>query len=49
MQIYNIHEAKTNLSRLIEKITEGEEVIIARAGKPVAKISNVPWGNTRCS
>ena len=34
----NIHEAKTHLSRLLEKVKAGEEVIIAKAGKPVAKI-----------
>lgn len=39
MQIVNIHEAKTNLSKLIEKTLKGEEVIIAKAGKPVAKLS----------
>ena len=33
-----IHEAKTHLSRLIAKVAEGEEVIIARSGQPVAKI-----------
>ncbi len=37
--MYNIHEAKTNLSKLIEKTQNGEEVIIAKAGKPVAKLS----------
>lgn len=40
MQIYNIHEAKTNLSKLIEKTAKGEEVIIAKAGKPVAKLTS---------
>lgn len=40
MEIYNIHEAKTNLSKLIEKTAKGEEVIIAKAGKPVAKLSS---------
>lgn len=40
MQIFNIHEAKTNLSKLIEKTSSGEEVIIAKAGKPVAKLSS---------
>lgn len=40
MQIYNIHEAKTNLSKLIEKTLKGEEVVIAKAGKPVAKLSS---------
>ena len=37
MQV-NIYDAKTNLSKLIEKVLEGKEVIIAKAGKPVAKI-----------
>jgi len=37
MQI-NIHEAKTHLSSLIERVEAGEEVIIARSGKPVAKL-----------
>ncbi len=40
MQIFNIHEAKTNLSKLIERTAKGEEVIIAKAGKPVAKLSS---------
>lgn len=39
MQVVNIHEAKTNLSKLIEKTLKGEEVIIAKAGKPVVKLS----------
>lgn len=34
----NIHEAKTHLSKLIEKAERGEETIIARAGKPAAKL-----------
>jgi prevent-host-death family protein len=34
----NIHEAKTHLSRLLERVALGEEVIIAKAGKPVAKL-----------
>lgn len=38
MKITNIHEAKTHLSRLIESVIAGEEVIIAKAGKPVVKI-----------
>ncbi|OGD93889.1 antitoxin [Candidatus Curtissbacteria bacterium RIFCSPHIGHO2_01_FULL_41_44] len=39
MQIFNIHQAKTNLSKLIEKTQKGEEVIIAKAGKPVVKLT----------
>ena len=34
----NIHEAKTNLSRLLAKVADGTEVVIANAGKPVAKL-----------
>lgn len=34
----NVHEAKTHLSRLLERVERGEEVVIARAGKPVAKL-----------
>lgn len=34
----NIHEAKTHLSRLVERVANGETVIIAKAGKPMAKI-----------
>jgi prevent-host-death family protein len=38
MTIYNIHEAKTHFSKLLERVLNGEEVIIAKAGKPVARI-----------
>jgi prevent-host-death family protein len=34
----NIHEAKTHLSRLVERAEAGEEIVIARAGKPVARL-----------
>ena len=34
----NIHEAKTHLSRLIERVETGEEIVIARAGRPVARL-----------
>lgn len=34
----NIHEAKTHLSQLIERVEAGEEVVIARAGSPVARL-----------
>ena len=34
----NIHAAKTHFSRLVERAAEGEEIIIARAGKPVARL-----------
>lgn len=38
MDIYNIHEAKTHLSRLVEKAARGEPFVIARAGKPLVKV-----------
>jgi prevent-host-death family protein len=38
MTIFNIHEAKTHFSKLLERVLSGEEVIIAKAGKPVARI-----------
>jgi prevent-host-death family protein len=34
----NIHEAKTHLSRLLERVAMGEEVVIAKAGTPIAKL-----------
>jgi prevent-host-death family protein len=41
MQTVNIHEAKTHLSRLLNRISAGEEIIISKAGKPVARL--IPW------
>ncbi|MFP4502036.1 MAG: type II toxin-antitoxin system Phd/YefM family antitoxin [Candidatus Hydrogenedentota bacterium] len=41
MKTANIHEAKTHLSRLLERVAQGEEIIIANAGKPVARL--VPY------
>lgn len=38
MTTVNMHEAKTHLSRLVERVAQGETVVIARAGKPVAKL-----------
>jgi prevent-host-death family protein len=38
MMIVNVHAAKTNLSKLIERACSGEEIIIARDSKPVAKL-----------
>ncbi|HUK68813.1 MAG TPA: type II toxin-antitoxin system prevent-host-death family antitoxin [Streptosporangiaceae bacterium] len=35
---FNIHDAKTNLSRIIERVEHGEEIIISRAGHPVARV-----------
>ncbi|MDQ1295031.1 MAG: hypothetical protein QG608_2916 [Actinomycetota bacterium] len=41
---YNIHETKTQLSRIVERVERGEEVIICRAGTPVARV--VPLAGT---
>ena len=38
MQTVNIHEAKTHLSRLLERVAAGEEIVIAKAGRPVARL-----------
>jgi prevent-host-death family protein len=38
----NVHEAKTHLSRLLERVSEGEEVVISKSGRPVARL--VPAG-----
>lgn len=37
----NVHEAKTHLSRLLARVAAGEEVLISRAGKPVARLVSV--------
>jgi prevent-host-death family protein len=39
MKTVNIHEAKTQLSKLIEEASKGESFIIAKAGKPVVKVT----------
>lgn len=46
----NIHEAKTHLSKLLERVENGETIVIARAGKPVAELQpvkpkvDIVWG-----
>jgi prevent-host-death family protein len=42
MRKVNIHEAKTTLSRLIDEVEAGQDVILARAGRPVARITRLP-------
>ena len=39
METFNIHEAKTHLSRLVEDAAQGKSFIIAKAGKPMVKVS----------
>ena len=41
MPVYTVHEAKTNLSKLIERAERGEEVVIARGDKPAARLTVV--------
>lgn len=43
--IVNIHEAKTHLSRLLDRVAAGEEIIIGKAGRPVARL--VPYTGPR--
>ena len=38
MQTVNIHAAKTHLSRLLDAVADGEEILIARAGRPIARL-----------
>lgn len=41
MKTVNIHEAKTHLSRLLESVAKGESFVIAKSGKPVAKVTPI--------
>lgn len=40
-RIINIHEAKTHLSRIVDEVAAGSEVIIAKAGKPMARLAPI--------
>jgi prevent-host-death family protein len=44
MRTINIHQAKTHLSRLVEDAAQGEEIVIAKAGKPIARLMPLPSG-----
>jgi prevent-host-death family protein len=39
MTTYNVHEAKTHLSKILARVMSGEQIIIAKSGKPVAVLS----------
>lgn len=51
METVNIHDAKTHLSRLLARTAEGETVVIAKAGKPIARLAPIedsgPGGKRR--
>jgi prevent-host-death family protein len=47
MRAYNIHEAKTHLSRLVERAAAGEPFIIAKAGKPMVVVAPVPQAQVK--
>lgn len=50
METFNIHQAKTHLSRLIERAVRGESFIIAKAGRPMVKVTAIdapPQGKAR--
>jgi prevent-host-death family protein len=46
MKQYNIHDTKTNLSKILQMVEEGEEIIISRNGDPVAVLKPYPANNT---
>lgn len=47
MQSINMHEAKTHFSKLVESVMGGEEIIIAKAGKPAARLVPIDNGKQR--
>jgi prevent-host-death family protein len=47
MKTVNIHEAKTHLSRIVEEAAKGKAFVIAKAGKPMAKITPLPEEETK--
>lgn len=44
MSIVNVHEAKTHLSRLLRRVAAGEEIVIAKSGRPIARLVPVEEG-----
>ena len=47
MKLVNMHDAKTRLSQLVEQAEQGEEIVIARAGEPVARLVPLHAGKRR--
>ncbi|OGS97216.1 MAG: hypothetical protein A3H31_00890 [Gallionellales bacterium RIFCSPLOWO2_02_FULL_57_47] len=46
MHTVNIHEAKTHLSKLVEEVSKGREICIAKSGKPMAKLTGLSPAKT---
>jgi prevent-host-death family protein len=46
MHIVNIHDAKTQLSKLLEQVQSGEDVVIAKAGTPIVRL--IPYAPAKC-
>ena len=49
MSIVTVHQAKTQLSKLLARVEAGEEIIIARGKEPVARLSPIPQARRRAS
>jgi len=47
METVNVHQAKTHLSRLLERVSQGEEITIAKSGRPVAKLVGISKARRR--
>lgn len=47
MVTFNVHDAKTHLSRLLRRVEAGEEIVIARGGRPVARLVSVEKARAR--
>ena len=47
VNVVNVHDAKTHLSRLLERVASGEEIVIAKAGRPVAKLVPIEKASRR--
>lgn len=45
--VFNLYEAKTALSKLVDRAAAGEEIVIAKAGKPLAKLVPIPGSSSR--
>jgi len=45
MNVVNVHEAKTNLSKLLDRAAHGERIIIGKAGKPIARLEPIATGS----